>query len=100
MPTTVKKSSKSAVAKKTVTAKPKKIALHANDVHEPVMVMGHACQSCNALPTGSIELVSLLLVLVFALSAVLMTSVYALHLQASKTDALQYQIDMTQAQVE
>ena len=41
------------------------------------------CMSCHALPTGSIELVSLLLVLVFALSAVLLTSIYALEVQAN-----------------
>jgi len=46
------------------------------------------CQSCHALPAGSMELMALLLVLVFSLSAVLFTSVYALRLQTAKVQSL------------
>ncbi len=46
------------------------------------------CQSCNALPAGSMEVMALLLVLVFSLSAVLFTSVYALRIQQAKVQTL------------
>lgn len=52
----------------------------------------HLCQSCHALPVGSMELVALLLVLVFSLSAVLFTSVYALQGQQAKVQALTAQL--------
>ncbi len=41
----------------------------------------HVCKDCHVLPTGSVELVGLLLVLVFALSAVLLTSIYFIETQ-------------------
>ncbi|MBP9827707.1 hypothetical protein KBC55_00970 [Patescibacteria group bacterium] len=50
---------------------------------------GGACTSCNALPTGSMELLGLMLVLVFSLTAVLLTSVYALNLEAAKVAQLE-----------
>ena len=50
------------------------------------------CQSCHALPAGSMELMALLLVLVFSLSAVLFTSVYALRIQQAKVQALTSQL--------
>jgi hypothetical protein len=50
------------------------------------------CRSCHALPIGSVELVSLLLVLIFALTAVLFTSVYALQVQQNQITELQAQI--------
>ena len=46
------------------------------------------CQSCHALPAGSMELMALLLVLVFSLSAVLFTSVYALRIREAKVQSL------------
>ena len=55
---------------------------------------GNVCRSCHALPTGSVELVSLLLVLVFSLSAVLFTSVYALQKQQAKVAALETQLEV------
>lgn len=59
--------------------------------HKPVMAPA-LCRTCHVLPVGSIELVSLLLVLVFSLTAVLVTSVHANALQ-------QHQIDVLEAQV-
>jgi hypothetical protein len=50
------------------------------------------CRSCHALPIGSVELVSLLLVLIFALTAVLFTSVYALQVQQNHISELEAQI--------
>ena len=41
----------------------------------------HVCKDCHHLPIGSVELVGLLLVLVFALSAVLLTSIYVIQTQ-------------------
>ncbi len=47
------------------------------------------CHSCNALPVGSVELTALMLVLVFSLSAVLFTSVYALQSEQHKVAELE-----------
>lgn len=44
----------------------------------------NVCRSCHALPAGSMELMALLLVLVFSLSAVLFTSVYALNAERAQ----------------
>lgn len=78
----------------------KRTVMHANDVHEAMPKVAHVCRSCHALPAGSIELVSMLLVLVFALSAVLITSVYALNQKTAEVEQLQAQfvqaIDVTQ----
>lgn len=82
--------------KSTVTARNEKLrskkVLKARADHNTKV--SHLCQSCHSLPTGSIELVSLLLVLVFALSAVLVTSVYALNKQASEISTLQAQVTL------
>lgn len=78
------KASKSATKKKT-TAK------SVNSVKAETPVMMNVCRSCHALPAGSVELVSLLLVLVFSLSAVLVTSVYALNRQSAELATLQAQ---------
>lgn len=50
------------------------------------------CQSCHVLPAGSMELMALMLVLVFSLSAVLFTSVYALRVQQAKVQSLTSQL--------
>ena len=50
------------------------------------------CRSCHALPVGSVEIVSLLLVLVFSLTAVLFTSVYALEMQQSQIEVMEAHI--------
>ena len=50
---------------------------------------GGTCSSCNLLPVGSHDLTALLLVLVFSVSAVLFTTVYALNLQQAKVAQLQ-----------
>lgn len=50
------------------------------------------CHACNSLPVGSVELVSLLLVLVFSLSAVLLTSGYALDQQNQRVAEAQAQL--------
>lgn len=47
------------------------------------------CHACNALPVGSVELTALMLVLVFSLSAVLFTSVYALQNEQHKVAELE-----------
>ena len=49
----------------------------------------NVCKSCHALPAGSSEVVSLMLVLVFSLTAVLFTSIYALNVQKAKVAALE-----------
>jgi hypothetical protein len=54
------------------------------------------CHGCNALPAGSIEVAAILLVLVFSLSAVLFTSVYATRIQTSKVQALEARVSAYQ----
>lgn len=63
----------------------------------PVKSSGGVCHSCNALPAGSIEVAAILLVLVFSLSAVLFTSVYATKVQTSKVQVLQAQLEAVQS---
>jgi hypothetical protein len=63
-----------------------------NDTPEPVPSAPASCGSCDHLPVGSIELVSMLLILVFSLSAVLVTSVWALNNQAAEISHLQTQV--------
>ena len=70
-----------------------------NSTPEPVNLIlatksqGGVCTSCNTLPLGSVELVSLLLVLVFSLTAVLLTSVYALDAQNHYISQLESQLN-------
>ena len=59
-----------------------------NDVRTPVQ-QSSVCHACNALPVGSVELTALMLVLVFSLSAVLFTSVYALRNEQARVAQLQ-----------
>lgn len=59
-----------------------------NDVHSPVQ-QSSVCHACNTLPVGSVELTALMLVLVFSLTAVLFTSVYALRNEQMKVAELQ-----------
>lgn len=58
----------------------------------PIASVPNVCRSCHMLPTGSMELMALMLVLVFSLTAVLFTSVYALNLQEAKVQALESQV--------
>lgn len=57
---------------------------------------GGVCHSCNALPAGSMEVAAILLVLVFSLSAVLFTSVYATQVQTAKLQAAEAQLSTYQ----
>ncbi|MFZ2681483.1 MAG: hypothetical protein WAZ14_00045 [Patescibacteria group bacterium] len=63
---------------------------------KPIPSVPGVCRSCHALPAGSMELMALMLVLVFSLTAVLFTSVYALDIQSSKIDALESQLAHSQ----
>ena len=54
------------------------------------------CHSCHALPAGSMEVAAILLVLVFSLSAVLFTSIYATRVQSAKVGALEAQLSSVQ----
>ena len=58
---------------------------------------GGVCHSCNALPAGSMEVAAILLVLVFSLSAVLFTSVYATKVQTAKLQAVEAQLSTYQS---
>jgi len=69
---------KATTIRKTASARP---AAHSH--------AGSVCTSCNVLPTGSMELLGLMLVLVFSLTAVLLTSVYALNLESAKVAQLE-----------
>lgn len=92
------KAKKKPVAKKRASVKKKAPLKKMSIVHEvtaPVhQVSSNICRSCNALPVGAVELVSLLLVLTVSLSAVLLTSVYALEHQAQEIELLQTQLNI------
>jgi|GEM_PF-2416304 hypothetical protein len=90
---------KCTVSKSVAVKKSKKTVAHACDCHDPLPKQHGACD-CHALPIGSIELVSMLLVLIFSLSAVLMTSVYALHIKSNELDVLQARVAQAQVVVE
>ncbi len=89
MPTAKKIATKKSTTKKSTV---KKTKVTVNSVKEETPITMNICRGCHALPAGSVELVSLLLVLVFALSAVLVTSVYALDQQSAELAALQAQV--------
>jgi hypothetical protein len=82
-------------ARKTKSVTPirrfKSSASHVVPVVQPAR-HHNLCQSCHALPAGSMELMALMLVLVFSLSAVLFTSVYALRVQQAKVQTLTTQL--------
>lgn len=90
-----KKPAKKVTKKKVNKKTPKKTPSKMQEVHESVK-MPAVCQSCNALPVGSMELVSLLLVVTFSLSAILLTSVYAMEQQADRIDNLESQVQYYQ----
>ncbi len=59
----------------------------------PVVIKSSGiCKTCSALPVGSMELTSLLLVLIFSLVSVLFTSILALDAQQEKIVALEAQV--------
>ena len=64
---------------------------------EPVVIhVPTACKTCRALPVGSVELTSLLLVLIFSLVSVLFTSILALKAQDQKISHLEAQVVASQ----
>ncbi len=75
------------------TRSTKKTASKTKREHQPFTMphpsVPNVCTSCHALPAGSSELMSLMLVLVFSLTAVLFTSIYALNTQKAKVAALE-----------
>lgn len=90
--TTKRTSTKKKVAS-TKKSAPKKTMLKMELPLEPVKNDQPAiCRSCHALPVGSVEIVSLLLVLVFSLTAVLFTSVYAMEMQQDQIQAMEAHI--------
>ncbi len=89
MPTSRKSSSSH-----TVASLPRVVRRAA--VYPVKQAKGNTCHSCNALPAGSMEVAAILLVLVFSLSAVLFTSVYATQVQTSKVQALEAQLSSYQ----
>ena len=62
----------------------------------PVIIQAHHCKSCAMLPVGSVELTSLLLVLVFSLVSVLLTSVLALNSEHQKLAVYEAQASAAQ----
>ncbi|RMD51015.1 hypothetical protein D6827_03015 [Candidatus Parcubacteria bacterium] len=82
-----KKNPAKKLSAKTVKRMPKQVD-KANNLNTETMV----CEHCSVLPAGTIEIVSLLLVLVFALSAVLAASIYNNHRQEQEILSLQERI--------
>ena len=60
----------------------------------PKPKMPAICTNCNLLPAGSIELTGLLLVLVFSLTAVLFTSIFALERQQTRIEMLETELSV------
>ena len=87
MPTIRKTKSATPIARSRSSAN----ASHVVPVVQPAR-HHNLCQSCHALPAGSMELMELMLVLVFSLSAVLFTSVYALQTEQAKVQSLTTQV--------
>lgn len=77
---------------KAVSAKKTKVVSVAASMPQS----GGVCRSCNALPMGSMDLTALMLVLVFSLTAVLLTTVYALNIQQAKVADLEAQLSLQQ----
>lgn len=75
------------------TAVKKSPTVFMNNVSEPVKPITSVCRSCHALPAGGIEITSLLLVVVFCLTAVLITAVYALHIQSNTITQLEMEVE-------
>ena len=72
-------------------------AMHTGRKMTPVVIKSAGiCKTCSVLPIGSVELASLLLVLVFSLVSVLFTAVLALNSQQQKISALQHQVEGVQ----
>ncbi len=95
MPSAKKITKKPAAKKAVKKSSPKKKPTAMQKVMEPV-VMPQVCRTCNALPMGAAELVTLLLVVTFSLSAILLTSIFALDKQAEKIDKLETQVQYYQ----
>ena len=60
----------------------------------PIHSAPNVCTSCHALPAGSMELMALMLVLVFSLTAVLFTSIYSMQIQSAKLQAAEAQLSL------
>lgn len=82
MTTPIKKTPAKARAKKTKVV----------SVASSMPPSANVCRSCHALPIGSMDLTALMLVLVFSLTAVLFTTVYALNIQKAKVAQLEHQV--------
>lgn len=85
MPTTITRT-----PRKTSSARTKKSSASST----PIQSVPGVCRSCHALPAGSMELMALMLVLVFSLTAVLFTSVYALQVQGARLQAAEAQLSL------
>ncbi len=60
----------------------------------PVLQKKHVqCSGCSSLPVGSMEVAAILLVLVFSLSTILVTSVYATRVQSAKIRSLEQKLE-------
>ncbi len=78
------------LSKKTSRTRARKPAMSVR----PIQSVPSVCRSCHALPAGSMELMALMLVLVFSLTAVLFTSIYTLQVQDAKVEALETQLSL------
>lgn len=82
MPTTTR------TPRKTASVRSRKVSV------APIQSVPGVCRSCHALPAGSMELMALMLVLVFSLTAVLFTSIYALQVQGARLHAAEAQLSL------
>ncbi|MDP2632074.1 MAG: hypothetical protein Q8P30_04920 [Candidatus Uhrbacteria bacterium] len=88
----VKKSVEKPAKKKVVKSVVKKKTAVVNMVQAKVKPLPTVCRACHSLPAGTVEIVTLMLVMTFALTAVLLTSVYALNQQSHQIEVLEAKI--------
>lgn len=82
-----KKTSKKKAVKKAVAKKVSAL----QEVVDEVKKTPNVCRTCNALPVGAVELISILMVVAFSLSAVLLTATFTIEHQAQQIEAMQMQ---------
>ncbi|MFA6522730.1 MAG: hypothetical protein WCT24_04025 [Patescibacteria group bacterium] len=81
--------------KKTVKSKGHVHAYSVKDMERVLESTTPACRHCKQFPIGAADLVHIFLLLIFTLSAVLMTSVYALNVEHQKVVELQTELRAT-----
>ena len=89
---TVMPAKKTPTKKKVASKAPAKKMSTLQITEEEVKSTPNICHTCHSLPVGAVELLSILMVVTFSLSAVLLTASYAIDQQARQIETLQMQV--------